>query len=100
MEKAPESIRIVFVPKGHIDPTIQRDFNLKDYRLKNILDCWKPCEADFDINIYIDEIIQKEAIIGASNTEKINNLKIFLRQHWAKNPILLRSEILFFKDIR
>jgi len=100
MKKKPVSMKIVFVPKGPTFSTIQKEFNLQDYRLKTILGIWQKQEGDFDIKIYINDLHVEDAIVGESNPEKIKNLKTFLKNYWRTGPILLKSERFFWMDTR
>lgn len=96
MSEGSNRIRIKFVQKGP-SSQMKNDFSLENDKLSEILDCWEKAEGDFDIQVYINDVLSSNAIIGATNTDKIFNLKTFLKTYWQKNQISLKYGMDFRK---
>jgi len=91
MTKEQNRIRIRFVQQGIVSSQKKKDFSLENDKLSEILDCWKDEKDDYSIQLYINDILSANALIGATNTDRIFNLLTFLKTYWRKNPILLKD---------
>lgn len=99
MGKKAVSVKIAVIPVGLAVSARGRNFYLQHHTFKSIVHFAKNFPESFDIYTYVNDVKQDVPIIGATNTEKIKNLKIWLRNFIKKNQILVKDEAEFSKEL-
>ena len=84
-------VKIEFVLRGPNFSNRETVFPLEKYALSYVLDCWESVEENFDIRLYVNDVLHTKPIIGATNQDKIENLKTLLKDLWEKTPFILKD---------
>ncbi|KKP90077.1 MAG: hypothetical protein UR96_C0047G0007 [candidate division WS6 bacterium GW2011_GWC1_36_11] len=100
MGKDVVTVKLAIIPVGLVVSAKGRNFYLQHHTLRSIVHFAQNFPESFDIYIYVNDVKQEDTVTGANNTEKIENLKVWLQDLIKKNQILLKDEAEFQEELK